>query len=94
MSPGASRPAVTGANAAREGPAWPGHAKIDTEGHELAVLRGMTDLLRRDRPQLIVEDNDSDVEVYLSKLGHSSEKAPGSSDKVFRPAGVESQPTA
>ncbi len=32
-----------------------GFVKIDVEGHELAVLRGAAKLLRRDRPNVIVE---------------------------------------
>jgi hypothetical protein len=37
--------------------------KIDVEGHELAVLRGASALLRRDRPALLVEvSGDPDAE--------------------------------
>jgi FkbM family methyltransferase len=61
-------------------------AKIDTEGHELAVLKGMSRLLRRDHPQLIVEDNDPEVPVYLAGFGYSSEKIAGSSNRIFRAA--------
>lgn len=35
-----------------------GFIKIDVEGHEEAVLRGSVDLLRRDRPNLLVEVED------------------------------------
>lgn len=58
-------------------------AKIDTEGHELAVLRGMEEILRRDHPRLIVEDNDPGVGAYLAGLGYSAEKIPGSSNRIF-----------
>ena len=58
--------------------------KIDTEGHELAVLRGMRELLRRDQPILLVEDNDAEVPVYLAGLGYSSQKLSGSSNRIFR----------
>jgi FkbM family methyltransferase len=40
--------------------------KIDAEGHELAVLRGMANILEKDQPILIVEDNSVDVEPYLA----------------------------
>ncbi len=58
--------------------------KIDTEGCELAVLRGMTGLLARDRPTLIVEDNDPEVSNYLAALSYTSEKVEGSSNRIFR----------
>lgn len=58
--------------------------KIDTEGHELAVLRGMRELLRRDQPVLLVEDNDAEVPCYLAGLGYSSQKISGSSNRIFR----------
>lgn len=59
--------------------------KIDTEGHELAVLRGMKGLLNRDRPILVVEDNDPKVSPYLAGFGYSSEKVAGSSNMIFHP---------
>ena len=58
--------------------------KIDTEGHELSVVRGMKRLLDRDHPTLIVEDNDPEVCVYLEGLGYSSEKIADSSNRIFR----------
>jgi FkbM family methyltransferase len=61
--------------------------KIDTEGHELSVLRGMRGLLERDHPLLIVEDNDPEVSIYLMGLSYSSEKVVGSSNRIFRPSG-------
>lgn len=61
--------------------------KIDTEGHELAVLRGMKGLLERDHPTLIVEDNDPEVCVFLAGFRYSSdEKIADSSNRIFRPA--------
>ena len=59
--------------------------KVDTEGHELSVLRGMKGLLERDHPTLIVEDNDPEVCVYLAGFGFSSEKIADSSNRIFRP---------
>lgn len=60
--------------------------KIDTEGHELAVLRGMKELLRRDHPILLVEDNDAEVSAYLAGFGYSSQKVAGSSNRIFHPS--------
>lgn len=59
-------------------------AKIDAEGHELAVLRGMTNILKTDKPILIVEDNSSELQPYLADFGYSSQKLDGSSNRIFR----------
>lgn len=58
--------------------------KIDAEGHELAVIQGMKELLERDHPILILEDNDSEVVDVLGEFGYLSEKVPGSCNRVFR----------
>jgi hypothetical protein len=57
--------------------------KIDAEGHELAVLRGMKALLQRDHPTLIVEDNNEEVPQFLLGLGYSCRKAASSSNRLF-----------
>ncbi len=59
-------------------------AKIDAEGHELSVLRGMSNILRKDKPHLIVEDNSDQVPDYLSSFGYVSSKIEGSSNRMFR----------
>ena len=58
--------------------------KIDAEGHELAVLRGMEALLRRDGPVVIVEDNDPATVPFLEGLGYGSERREGSGNRVYR----------
>jgi FkbM family methyltransferase len=60
--------------------------KIDTEGHELQVLRGMAQLLHRDHPTLIVETNSSEVSEFLNSFGYVSEKLAKSPNTVFRQA--------
>jgi len=62
--------------------------KIDAEGHELAVLKGMRGILRRDSPVLIVEDNSNDVPEFLKEFGYTAEKLPGSSNLLFRTVGA------
>ena len=64
-------------------------AKIDAEGHEMAVLRGMERLLHRDHPILIVETFASDVETFLLGFGYRMKQIPGSSNKVFSTTDID-----
>lgn len=57
--------------------------KIDAEGHEAAVLRGMRALLTRDRPALIVETASSDAEEFLSAWGYTGTRQAGSPNVLF-----------
>jgi FkbM family methyltransferase len=57
--------------------------KIDAEGHELSVLKGMQKTLLRDRPILIVETNQTEVWELLGSLGYVSTRLPGSPNVVF-----------
>ena len=58
-------------------------AKIDVEGHELAVIRGMRKLLQRDHPVLIVETFGQEVIELLRTFEYSGERLPGSSNVLF-----------
>lgn len=60
--------------------------KIDAEGHELSVIRGMRELLKRHHPVLVVEDNVREVAPYLVALGYREQKITGSSNQIFFPA--------
>ena len=51
--------------------------KIDTEGGELAVLRGARELLRAKRPALLVEARDPRVETWLGERGYEGTRPPG-----------------
>jgi len=57
--------------------------KIDAEGHDIHVLKGMESLLKKDHPVLIIEEDTSEVEEYLDKFGYSSERINSSHNKVF-----------
>jgi FkbM family methyltransferase len=57
--------------------------KIDAEGHDLYVLQGMKQTLRRDSPTLIVEDTSPEIDQFLGVLGYTGLKLPGSSNRVF-----------
>jgi FkbM family methyltransferase len=49
-----------------------GLVKVDVEGHEIEVLEGGRELLRRERPVLIVEVNDPDrLGATLAELGYT-----------------------
>lgn len=59
--------------------------KIDAEGHELSVLKGMRDLLARDRPVLVVEDSSAEIADYLAPFGYGSRRIESSSNRIFEP---------
>ncbi len=58
--------------------------KIDAEGHEAGVLRGMKEILRRDRPVMIVETFSEEVIGQMRTIGYSCERLSGSSNVIFR----------
>lgn len=58
--------------------------KIDVEGHELAVLRGMRGLLERCHPKLIVEDNVPEVASFLAGIGYSPGRHDDSPNFVYQ----------
>lgn len=57
--------------------------KIDAEGHELSVLKGMQKTLLRDHPILIVETNQTEVLELLGSIGYVSTRLPGSPNVIF-----------
>lgn len=60
-------------------------AKIDVEGHEIYVLKGMENLIKRDLPILLVEGDSSEVNNYLASLGYVGNRMQGSVNQVFEP---------
>jgi FkbM family methyltransferase len=60
-------------------------AKIDVEGHEISVLKGMENILTRDFPILIVEGDSNEVNSYLVSLGYTSRRIQGSVNQIFEP---------
>ena len=57
--------------------------KIDAESHELYVLHGMKDLLHRDHPIVIAEDNVAEVPDFLRGFGYYTAKLEGSANRLF-----------
>jgi FkbM family methyltransferase len=57
--------------------------KIDVEGHELQALLGMRELLRRDRPRLVVEGRSDEVAALLQGLGYQFVELDGSPNRIF-----------
>ena len=53
--------------------------KIDVEGHEIAVLKGMQKLILRDHPVIVAEGHTPEVVSFLTELGYKNtrfEKSP------------------
>ena len=57
--------------------------KIDAEGHDPIVLRGLERLITRDHPTLIIEESPSLMVERLAGMGYDSEKLPGSPNMLF-----------
>jgi len=55
--------------------------KIDAEGYEPKVLSGMTKLLHRDRPVVILERN-AEAERMLEGMGYTITRSPGKTPNV------------
>ena len=58
--------------------------KIDAEGHEAGVLRGMRGILLRDKPTLIVETESREVMDNIEALGYAYQRLDGSPNVLFR----------
>lgn len=58
--------------------------KIDAEGHELSVLKGMSQLLARDKPPLIVEVSSNAVHSFLAEMGYTRETLANSPNHIYR----------
>lgn len=58
--------------------------KIDAEWHELYVLRGMSQLLGRDKPIVIIEVSSQEPHSFLFNMGYTRETVPGSQNHIFR----------
>lgn len=60
-------------------------AKIDAEGHERAVLAGMKEMISSQKPVLIVETGDKEVEGWVAGLGYEVTRLEGSPNVLFLP---------
>ncbi len=58
--------------------------KIDTEGHDDAVIAGAFALVSRDHPVMIVEDPSAAMAQRLAELGYVRETLSGSYNALFR----------
>lgn len=57
--------------------------KIDAEGHEAMVLKGMVCLLRRDHPVVILEGGAREAEGLMRELGYESTSLSGSPNVIY-----------
>jgi FkbM family methyltransferase len=60
--------------------------KIDAEGHEAGVIKGLLTIIDRDRPTLIVETFANEIIQDLKSRGYFAERLRGSSNVIFRHA--------
>lgn len=60
--------------------------KVDAEDHELFVLGGMQELIKRDHPILIVETGNKEVFQLLTFMGYQYERIGRSPNLLCRPA--------
>lgn len=58
--------------------------KIDVEGHELAVLRGMINLLRENHPAIIIEANSPGSIEFLLEFGYKCRRLHGSPNYILQ----------
>lgn len=58
--------------------------KVDAEGHEFSVLRGMPELIAAYHPILIVETGCPEVTAWLKERGYAATKLHGSPNVVYR----------
>ncbi|MBK9306959.1 MAG: FkbM family methyltransferase [Nitrospira sp.] len=63
--------------------------KIDAEGHEYSVLKGMRNTLLRDHPILIIEAPHGETRELLESLGYISTALPESPNVVFHSKDVQ-----
>ncbi len=66
---------------------WPAAiklVKIDAEGHDPVVLRGMRELIRRDHPTVIVETSSPTGIEQLTSEGYKTEQLKGSCNTIFK----------
>lgn len=57
--------------------------KVDAEGHELSVLKGMSRLIADSKPVLVIEGADPAVEALLKEIGFLVDRLPGSPNRVY-----------
>jgi len=84
VSNGDGLPVMTLALDSLELPAAVRLVKIDAEGHELSVLKGMRKLIARDKPVLIVEVSSNDVHIFLAEMGYTRETLANSPNHIYR----------
>tara|TARA_B100000427_G_scaffold314487_1_gene307693 strand:+ start:1023 stop:1793 length:771 start_codon:yes stop_codon:yes gene_type:complete len=60
--------------------------KIDVNGHELSVVKGLNQIIKKDRPALIIETGDdiTSIEKYLKKYGFNKYFFSNKKHKFFK----------
>ena len=58
--------------------------KVDAEGHEPAVLRGLRNVINRDKPILVLETVTDEIRGDLIKVGYVESRLEGSPNTIFK----------
>lgn len=64
-------------------PTDPAVVKIDAEGYEAQVLQGMSAMLERAAPVMVIENNSRDIALFMTERGYTSKIFEGSSNIIF-----------
>lgn len=57
--------------------------KIDAEGHEPSVIRGLHKLLEKDKPRIVIETVTNEIHTYLTQLGYKDSRLAGSPNTIY-----------
>lgn len=60
-----------------------GFIKIDAEGHEPSVVRGLHKLLERDKPRIVIETVTDEIHTYLIQLGYKDMRLADSPNTIY-----------
>lgn len=57
--------------------------KIDAEGHDLIVLKGMTEILKSSQPVIVIEDVTNETASFLEGFGYTSSRIDASHNMIY-----------
>lgn len=57
--------------------------KVDAEGHDFNVIQGLKNILQKDRPLLVIEENTDEMRKYLDDLDYKPIKLKDSHNTIY-----------